>query len=99
MTLPLTAIYPIFMKGSVGFDKRSARYYVNWYHTGKCYKLYRYKGQMMRDGKLVKELADKLFSSMQNAVENATFRIEQFTETEYDVIPYLKTWLEAIKHT
>ena len=99
MTLPATTIYPICMKGSIGFDKRSERYYVNWYHAGKCYKLYRYKGQMMRDGKMGKELADKLLSAMQNAIENGTFRIEQFTETEYDIIPYLGTWLEAIKHT
>ncbi len=107
MTSHETSIYAICMKGLIGFDKKSGRYYVSWYHSPhrRTYKIWFYRGQPMR--KAIDDrgrdmgfaLAEKLLSAMQGDQENRCFRLEKYTHNETDVIPYLESWLEAVKST
>lgn len=92
---------------SIGFDKKTGRYYVVWYHAPdkRTYKIWFYKGQPMhkaldeRRRDVGYTVAEKLLSSMQGDVENSRFRLEKYTHDQYDVVPYLETWLEVVKPT
>ena len=46
-----------------------------------------------------KILADKLLAMMQSDVERGVFHIEKYTKQQTDVIPYLNSWIEAVKAT
>ena len=85
------------MKGKVGYDPKMKRYYVLWYHAPmkKTVKIWFYRGIKVES----KGLAEKLLSAMQGDVENGVFRLEKYTQGETDVIPYLRSWLEAIRPT
>lgn len=83
------------LKGTIGFDKRSRRFYVRWYDNkiGRTIRIWFYKGIKLE----TRTLADKLLKLMQGDVENGVFILEKYTQNETDVVPYLKTWLESIK--
>ena len=83
------------MKGKVGYDAKSKRYYVPvWDKEGrKTLKIYHYKGIACTDS----AIADKLLHAIQGDKENGTFRLEKYVRNEYDVVPYLKTWLANIR--
>lgn len=85
------------MKGKIGFDAKMKRYYVSWYMESikQTKKLWFYKGIKLE----TESLAQKLLAAMQGDVENGTFRIEKFTQYETDIVPYLRSWLKAIKPT
>jgi integrase len=85
------------MKGSIHYDKHSKRFLVLWYDepTRKAIKIWFYKGIKLE----TRNLAEKLLASMQGDVENNCFRLEKYTLNETDVIPYLESWLEAVKST
>lgn len=85
------------MKGSIGYAKHVKRYYVRWYHAPekRTIKIYKYKGQFLE----TRKLAEKLLASMQGDVENGVFLLEKYTRMECDVVPYLYSWLEAVKST
>jgi integrase len=87
----------ICMKGSIGYAKHVKRYFVAWYHEPdkKTYKIYRYKGELLYHEKM----AEKLLACMQGDMEKGVFRIEQYTKSACDVIPYLQTWVESVKGT
>lgn len=83
------------MKGKVGYDAKSRRYYVAVWdkQNHKTVKIYRYKGIACTDS----AIADKLLHAIQGDKENGTFRLEKYVRNEYDVVPYLKSWLANIR--
>lgn len=83
------------MKGSVHFRKNTGWWFVNWYDKKhrKSVQISWYKGERMYNEKV----AEKCLSVMQSAVENKTFKLEQFTGKGTDVIPFLYQWLETKK--
>lgn len=88
----------VCMKGSIQFRKDRGRWVVRWYveQRGRSIPISRYKGELMYS----KKIAQKLLATMQADVEAGTFRLERYTGKGWtDVIPYLREWLEAIKHT
>jgi len=90
------------MKGAVGFDKRSRRYYVAWYHEPikSTVKLWFYHGDSnipFQKGKQGKNLARRMLDQMRGDYESGVFRLEKYTLQTSDVIPYLNAWVEAIK--
>jgi len=92
------------MKGTIGFDKKSKRYYVAWYHESlkKTVKLWFYHGDRnipFEKGKQGKELAQRMLDQMRGDYENGVFRLDKFTLKTSDVVPYLDTWVEAVKST
>jgi integrase len=97
----LNSMYATFeapcMKGSIGYAKHVKRYFVRWYDPAKkqTVKIYKYKGIYLE----TRKLAEKLLAAMQGDVENGAFRLEKFTRGETDVMPYLRKWLESVKHT
>jgi integrase len=92
------------MKGTVGFDRKSERYYVAWYHEPlrRTLKLWFYHGDInipFKKGKQGKELAQRMLDQMRGDYENGVFRIEKFSSKASDVVPYLNAWVEAIRPT
>ena len=92
------------MKGTIGFDRKSERYYVAWYHEPlrRTVKLWFYHGDInipFKKGKQGKELAQRMLDQMRGDYENGVFRIEKFSSKASDVVPYLKAWLEAVGPT
>lgn len=80
------------MSGSV-YRHKSGRWYVQWYHNKKAYKIYRYKGEIMH----AKSTAVKLLSLMQSDTENGTFVLEKYTRKGWsDVIPFLEKWIDDV---
>lgn len=85
------------MKGKVGYDAKSKRYYVPVWDKAnrKTIKIYHYKGIACTDS----AIATKLLHAIQGDKENGTFRLEKYVRNEYDVVPYLKSWLANIRPT
>ena len=65
------------MSGSIGYNKKSKIYFVQWWDKKKKkqVKIYRYKGEVLYHEKFAK----KLLSVMQSRVEDGIFRIDEFT--------------------
>ena len=86
-----------YMKGTIGYDKRSGNYYVRWYDpkTKKTIRIWFYQGLKMKD----RSLAVKLLARMQGEKESGTFLLERWTQNATDVVPYLRKWLESIQGT
>lgn len=96
----------VIMKGSIQFLKDRRKWYVDYYHKGKHYKIYNYNGVPMVQTHKEKskdfgyKSAQKLLALMQSDEEKHFFRIEKYTEEiPTDIIPYLFDWLEAVKDT
>jgi hypothetical protein len=86
------------MSGSIGYNKKSKIYFVQWWDKKKKkqVKIYRYKGEVLYHEKFAK----KLLSVMQSRVEDGIFRIDEFTgKKPTDVIPYMDQWLVDISPT
>lgn len=81
------------MKGSIHYRPDRKRWFVLWWHEGRGYKIYKYNGEFLYD----ERLAQKLLACMQADEEKGIFRIERYLYQATDVIPYLKSWLEAMK--
>lgn len=101
-----TALKPrgLCTKGSVGYDKKSKRYYVGWYDeaTKKTQKLWFYQGDNsipFKKGEQGKELAYRMLSQMRGDYENGVFRFEKYRSNASDVVPYLRAWLQAVTPT
>ena len=89
------------MKGSVGYDKKSGRHYVAWYHEPikKTVKLWFYRGDRnvpFLNGEQGKDLAQRMLDQMRGDYENGVFRIEKYTLRASDVAPYLRDWLRIL---
>jgi len=82
------------MKGTIFYRADWGRFGVRWWHGGKDYKIYRYKGEYIYD----RRIAEKLLATMQADQESGFFRIEKFTEQSTDVIPFLRDWLQTQVH-
>ncbi len=96
------------MKGCVKLRTDVNRPYwrVHWWHVphNKEYKISRYPGETevmyqthpIEKHDIGKRKADKLMALMQGDTERGVFRIEKYIGEIYtDVIPYLRSWLDA----
>ncbi len=94
----------VSQKGSIWYDKKSKCYVVCWYHAPlkRTIKIRNYMGDkriLFRKGKQGRELAERMLSQMRGDDERGVFRLEKYTLRASDVVPYLETWVEAVKGT
>jgi hypothetical protein len=94
--IPKDDLRGVCLAGSIS-QLPNGKFYVSWYDKKlrKNWKIYKYKGLPLYN----REMADKLLSCMQSDVENGCFRLDKYTIGETDVVPYLRTWLDAIETT
>ncbi len=88
----------ISMKGSIFYQKDRGRYAVCWYHEGRPYNIYRYRGEFMYHPKI----AEKCLAMIQGRWEDhqagkCQFRIEEFTGQGWtDVLQFYEEWMREV---
>ena len=83
-------------KGRIYYFKQRKRYYIDWYHAGKSYKIYRnLDGSLL----LTKKDADNLLTIMRLEDQTRTFSINKYTKSFVDTSSYVQKWLKQVEPT